>query len=90
MIPERSEIVNLVITDFTGAARPVTAVTVERPVATTVTSPATPVASAAVTVPRTAPVEVFVAVAWRSKLQVVHGANLIQQNQNSQQSQPNS
>jgi hypothetical protein len=76
IIPERSETVNLAITDFTGAARPVTAVTVERPVATTVTSPATPVASAAVTVPRTAPVDVFVAVAVVSDLVTEPSANV--------------
>ena len=63
MIPARSETVNLAIADLTGAANPVTAVTPESPVTTTVTSPATAVESDAVAVPRTAPVDVLVAVA---------------------------
>ena len=62
-MPDKSDTVNLEITDLVGTARPVTAVTDARPVATTVISPATAVASAAVTVPRTAPVEAFVAAA---------------------------
>ena len=75
IIPVRSETVNLAITDFTGAARPVTAVTDARPVATTVTSPATPATRAAVTVPRTAPVEVLVAVAVVRDLVTERSAN---------------